>query len=188
MLLAASPWVQRWSHLLSAGATVLDVACGGGRHLAWFAHLGHRVTGVDRDIAAAQAAQPAAHLVCADIEHAPWPLMHGGSPQTFDAVVVTNYLWRHLFPTLRASLVPGGVLLYETFALGQETVGRPARSDFLLQPGELLRHCDGMHIVAYECGFLDAPERFVQRIAAIAPTSADVSGNVPSPAPPRFHL
>ena len=92
--------------------------------------------------------------------------------------MVTNYLWRPLWPTLLASLAPGGVLVYETFAAGNETVGKPSRPDFLLQPGELLRLCQGLRVVAYEDGFLDAPARFVQRIAAIAP---------PSPALPAGH-
>jgi hypothetical protein len=89
----------------------------------------------------------------------------------FDAVVVTNYLWRPLLPTLLASLAPGGVLIYETFAAGNETVGKPSRPDFLLQPGELLQLCQSLRTVAYEDGFETAlagtTARFVQRIAAV---------------------
>ena len=155
--MSASPWVQRWTHLLAPGATVLDVACGGGRHLRWFAARGYAVTGIDRDTAISAQEAPMASLVTADIENAPWPLMEGGVPRQFDAVVVTNYLWRPLFPTLLASLAPGGVLLYETFAAGNETVGRPSRPDFLLQAGELLQVCAGLHVVAYENGFLPQP-------------------------------
>lgn len=169
MLLVPSDWIVRWSHLLRAGGTVLDVACGAGRHLAWFTARGHAVTGIDRDIAAAGATAARAHLVCADIENAPWPLLHLGIPQQFDAVVVTNYLWRQLMPILINSVAPGGVLLYETFTAGQESVGRPSRADFLLQRGELLRYCADLHIVAYENGYLDNPPRFVQRIAAVRP-------------------
>jgi hypothetical protein len=80
--------------------------------------------------------------------------------------VVTNYLWRALLPTLVASVEPGGVLLYETFAAGNETVGKPSRPDFLLRPGELLAVCEGLRVVAYEDGFFDGPPRFVQRVAA----------------------
>ena len=92
----------------------------------------------------------------------------------FDAVVVANYLWRPLMPTLLASLAPGGVLIYETFAAGNETVGKPSRPDFLLQPGELLQACKELRVVAFEDGFIDgegghAP-RFVQRIAAVRQT------------------
>jgi len=131
-LAAPSPWIQRWSHLISSGASVLDVACGSGRHLHWFAERGCQVTGVDRDIENAQHLLPNARLVQADIENGPWPLVNttDSEPELFDAVVVTNYLWRPLMVTLLASLAPGGVLLFETFAAGNETVGRPVRPDF----------------------------------------------------------
>jgi SAM-dependent methyltransferase len=160
---APSPWVCRWSHLVPEGAHVLDVACGAGRHLRWFAGRGHAVTGVDRDPAAIAAAAGAGRVVQADIENGPWPL----PGERFGAVVVTNYLWRPLLPTIVDSVAEGGVLIYETFAIGNESVGKPSRPDFLLQPGELLRACAGLHVVAYENGFCDHPERFVQRIAAL---------------------
>lgn len=167
---APSPWIARWSHLLSHGCSVLDVACGSGRHLQWFAARGHAVLGVDQDVAAARSNVQAAQLLQADIENAPWPLLDPeGQPRQFGAVVVTNYLWRPLWPVLLQSLAPGGLLLYETFAAGNETVGRPARPDFLLQPGELLQVCAPLQVVAYENGFLIEPARFVQRIAAFAP-------------------
>lgn len=159
----ASPWVQRWTHLVPAHGTVLDVACGHGRHLRWFAARGHAVVGVDRDPAAAEAAGGAALVVQADIENGPWPF----AGQRFDAVIVTNYLWRALLPTIVDSVADGGVLIYETFAIGNETVGKPSRPDFLLQPGELLQACAGLHVIAYENGFLDSPERFVQRVVAV---------------------
>ncbi|MBL8387732.1 MAG: class I SAM-dependent methyltransferase [Hydrogenophaga sp.] len=158
-----SAWVRRWSHLVPAGGSVLDVACGAGRHLRWFASRGHAVTGVDRDPAAIAATTGVGRVVQADIESGPWPF----AGQRFDAVVVTNYLWRPLLPVIVNSLADGGVLIYETFAIGNETVGRPSRPDFLLQPGELLRASAGLHVVAYEDGFCDHPERFVQRIVAL---------------------
>jgi SAM-dependent methyltransferase len=158
-----SAWIRRWSHLVPAVATVLDVACGHGRHVRWFAGRGCAVTAVDRDPDAVAAVAPHARAIQADIENGPWPL----PGQTFGAVVVTHYLWRPLLPTLVASVAPGGVLLYETFAQGNETVGKPSRPDFLLRHGELLAACAGLHVVAYENGFLDGPPRFVQRIAAV---------------------
>lgn len=94
--------------------------------------------------------------------------MDGTHPKRFDVVVVTNYLWRPLLPTLLSSLAPGGLLLYETFAMGNEALGRPTRPDFLLQPGELLRVCADLQVVAYEAGALPDPARVVQRIAALA--------------------
>lgn len=160
---APSPWLQRWVHLIPAGSTVLDVACGSGRHLRWLAERGFRVTGVDRDAEALHGLQAYGEVVEADIEQGPWPF----GARRFDAVVVTNYLWRPLLPTIVDSVAPGGVLLYETFACGNETVGRPARPDFLLRPGELLSACTPLHVVAYEDGFLDGPARFVQRITAV---------------------
>ena len=162
---APSPWVWRWSTLAPPGAPVLDVACGGGRHMRWFAQRGHPVTGVDRDPAAIEAVRELGEAVLADIENGQWPF----PDRRFGAVVVTNYLWRPLLATLLESVAEGGVLIYETFAAGNETVGRPSRPDFLLQPGELLQICAGSrwHIVAYENGFLSNPDRFVQRIAAV---------------------
>jgi SAM-dependent methyltransferase len=167
MLLKPSAWIVRWSHLLEHGATVLDVACGTGRHLAWFAGRGHPVTGMDRDIDQARLHTPAAELIQADIENGPWPMQTQGTIQTFGAVVVTNYLWRPLMDTVLARVAPGGVLLYETFAAGNASVGRPSRTDFLLRSGELLTHCSALEVVAYEQGYLQDPPRFVQRIAAL---------------------
>ena len=160
-----SPWVWRFSSLVRPGAAVLDVACGHGRHMRWFAQRGHPVTGVDRDPEAIAVARAWGDAVLADIEHGPWPF----ADRRFGAVVVTNYLWRPLLPTLLNAVEPGGVLLYETFAQGNETVGKPARPDFLLRTGELLALCSGAgwRVVAYEDGFLTPPDRFVQRISAV---------------------
>lgn len=161
--LAPSDWIRRWTHLVRPGGTVLDVACGMGRHLRWFHDRNHVVTVVDQAQEAIDSISNLGEAICADIENGPWPL----AGRQFDAVVVTNYLWRPLLPTIAQSVAPGGVLLYETFAIGNETVGKPSNPDFLLRPGELLGACAGLRIVAYEDGFLGAPERFVQRIAAV---------------------
>jgi SAM-dependent methyltransferase len=161
--LPPSEWVQRWAPLLRARGSVLDLACGSGRHLRWLASRGFAVTGVDRDEAAVAPLRDVAEIIVADLEGAPWPL----AGRRFDAVIVTNYLWRALLPVLVESLADGGVLVYETFADGQQTVGRPSRPEFLLQPGELLAAAASLRVVAYEDGFLDAPARFVQRIAAV---------------------
>lgn len=173
-----SPWVQRWSHLVPVAGSVLDVACGHGRHLRWFAQRGHAVTGVDRSAEALSSLAGVGRLIEADIENGPWPL----GRERFDAVVVTNYLWRALLPTLVYSVAPGGVLIYETFAAGNESVGRPSRPDFLLNPGELFEACRDLHVVAYEDGFCDRPERFVQRVAAIRKRTDS------STPPPRYLL
>lgn len=165
----ASAWVRRWAHLVPAGGAVLDVACGYGRHLRWFRERGHAVTGVDRDADALAGLDAVGRVVCADIEAGPWPF----AGEQFAGVVVTNYLWRPLLPAIVQSVGPGGVLIYETFAAGNETVGKPSRPDFLLQPGELLRACADLRIVAYEDGFMADPARFVQRIAAVRTGAAE---------------
>ena len=171
-----SKWVERWSHLVKPHGTVLDVACGQGRHAYYFHQQNYFVTLLDRAQAAIESIAIEAHAcekVVADIENGAWPL----AGRQFDAVVVTNYLWRPLMATLMASLIPGGVLIYETFASGNETVGKPSRPDFLLQPGELLDVCKSLRVVAYEDGFTDGPDgqtpRFVQRIAAVREGSAN---------------
>ena len=175
---AASAWVQRWSHLVPAGATVLDLACGSGRHVRWFAQRGCRVTGVDRDAAAVASLGGLGEIIVADIENGPWPL----SGRRFDAVVVTNYLWRERFPDVLASLSPGGVLIYETFTAGNETVGKPSNPRFLLHAGELLQVATGLRVIAFEDGYEPAPERFVQRIVAARESPSQ------TPAPQRFWL
>ena len=157
-----SPWVVRWASQLAAGSTVLDVACGSGRHVRWLAERGLRVTGVDRDAAALAGLSGLAEVLVADIEAGPWPL----TGRQFDAVVVTNYLWRPLLPTLVEAVAPGGLLIYETFGAGHARFGRPSRPDFLLQPGELLRATQGLRVLGYEDGYLEPPPRLVQRICA----------------------
>jgi SAM-dependent methyltransferase len=173
--LSPSPWIERWAHLIARGGSVLDVAAGSGRHTIWLAGHGHVVTAVDRDAVAMAPLAGIAEVVVADLEGAPWPL----AGRRFDAVVVANYLWRPLLPTLIESLAEGGVLLYETFATGNETVGRPSRPDFLLATGELLRVAQGLRIVAFEDGFLASPDRFVQRMAAVRERPGDVAQRYP---------
>jgi SAM-dependent methyltransferase len=167
-----SLWVQRWAHLIAPQSRVLDVACGAGRHMRFLAAQGHTASGVDRNPEAVSLAQAYGEVRCADIENGPWPF----PGQTFGCVVVTNYLWRSLLPAIVQSVAPGGVLIYETFASGNETVGKPSRPDFLLQPGELLRVTEGMHVVAYEDGFEASPDRFVQRIVA---ARSNATGDTP---------
>ncbi|MBQ0959647.1 class I SAM-dependent methyltransferase [Ideonella sp. 4Y11] len=156
-----SDWVRRWCGDLPPGQA-LDLACGQGRHLRWLARQGWRVTGVDRDAQALAGLQGLGEMLHADIENGPWPL----DGRRFDLVVVTNYLWRPLLQHIIDAVAPGGRLVYETFAIGNERHGRPARPDFLLQPGELLQACRDLQVLGYESGQLRSPERVVQRIAA----------------------
>lgn len=163
-----SGWVRQWAHLIAPGGTVLDVASGAGRHARWFAGRGHPVAALDRDataLATMRDIDGIATLTC-DLEGAPWPLPDDAR---FAAIVVTNYLHRPLMPRLVDALAPGGVLIYETFAQGNETVGKPSNPAFLLAPGELLAACTPtLRVIAYEDGFLPQPrEAFVQRICAV---------------------
>ena len=166
-----SQWLLRWPQAMRPGASALDLACGSGRNLLHLAAVGMKVTGVDRDAAAIAPLQRFAETIMADIEQSAWPL----GERQFDLVLVCNYLWRLLLPQIVASVAPGGWLIYETFANGQQSIGRPARPDFLLQPGELLQACAGLRIIAFEDGFdaAAASPRFVQRIAARRDSGSD---------------
>ena len=165
---AASQWVLRFADHVVPGGNVLDVACGGGRHARLFADRGHHVDALDRDIdqlSATLLVQPADITpVQADIEAGAWPF----PGVRYAAVVVTNYLHRPLFPLLLAAVEPGGLLIYETFALGNEQHGRPSRAEFLLQPGELLDCVRAdFKVLAYENGYVATPKAaVVQRVAA----------------------
>ncbi|MBX3666662.1 MAG: class I SAM-dependent methyltransferase [Burkholderiales bacterium] len=164
---APSAWVQRFAPLVKAGGTVLDLACGRGRHALFFADRGHRVDAVDRDpeAIAALAARGSVTALCADIEAGPWPY----AGRSFDAVVVTNYLHRPLFPLLMAALAPAGMLIYETFAQGNEVYGRPSNPDFLLRHGELLQVVGNARVLAYEDLIVEVPKpAAVQRICAVS--------------------
>jgi SAM-dependent methyltransferase len=166
---APSPWVTRWAGFVRAGGRVLDVACGRGRHARYFVGRGHPVDAVDRDAGAIASLSGVAglHARCADLENAPWPY----AGERFDGIVVANYLHRPLFPSLLASLAPGGALIYETFAQGNERYGRPSNPDFLLRPGELLEICRGrLRVVAFEDVTIAEPKAaVVQRVCALQP-------------------
>ncbi|MDR6383525.1 class I SAM-dependent methyltransferase [Paraburkholderia caribensis] len=183
-----SRWVQRWAHLVEAGGAVLDVASGTGRHARFFAARGHPVTAIDRDAAALASMHGVDGLttVAADIENGPWPL---SAQAQFAAVVVTNYLHRPLFPQLLRALAPGGVLIYETFAQGNETVGRPSNPAFLLAPGELLDAVRALlRVVAFQDGFLAEPRpAYVQRICAVREPDGWVERK-DTGVPPRYDL
>jgi len=162
--LAPSAWVSRWTGLIRPGGEVLDVACGSGRHARHLAAQGFEVLAVDRDPGLFPDPPPGVTLLGADLEAGPWPF----PGRLFDAVVVTNYLHRPLLPVLVASLEPGGVLVYETFARGNERFGKPSNPDFLLAPGELLEAVRGrLRVVAYEDLVVAEPRpAAIQRLCA----------------------
>lgn len=175
----ASAWVARFAAQVPQGP-VLDLACGGGRHSALFARRGHAVLAVDRNrealVEVEKLGLPNIETACIDLElplvearaQASWPFQ----PKRWAGIVVTNYLHRPLFPDLFASLADGGVLIYETFALGNEKHGKPSNPAFLLAPGELLALCaaasPGLHVLGYEDGTVRAPKPArVQRICIV---------------------
>lgn len=164
-----SPWVVRWAHLVKPGGQVLDLAAGGGRHGRLFLARGHGVTFVDKNAEPLEDLkdQTGATRIAADLEDgSPWPLQG----QTFDAIVVVNYLHRDLFDALIESLKPGGVLIYETFARGNEEFSRPRNPDHLLKAGELLDALHGkLQVVAYEHGLVKSGDipGVKQRLCAV---------------------
>jgi SAM-dependent methyltransferase len=169
-----SDWIRRFAPLVAPGGRVLDVACGGGRHTRLFAERGCAVVAVDREPRLDPELQAQAHVECrvADLERDPWPL----TGERFDAIVVTNYLHRPLFPHLNAALAPGAVLLYETFAVGNAAFGKPGNPSFLLAPRELLDAFAGLRVIAFEDGYEASPRpAMVQRLAATRP-AADGAG------------
>ena len=164
-----SAWVVRFASMVPEGAPVLDLACGGGRHTRLFADAGHPVTAVDIDLdkLGDLAGHPRVEPIRADLEGGdPFPL----PGRVFGGVVVTNYLHRPLLEDLVAAVAPGGVLIYETFAEGNEMLGgRPRNPDFLLRHGELLDLARGrLRVVAYEDVVVAEPKpAAVQRICAV---------------------
>jgi SAM-dependent methyltransferase len=166
--MSSSAWVRRFLPLIAPGGRVLDLAAGGGRHVRLLRTAGYQVVAADRDVGAlrtAFAGDPRCDIVEIDLEDGgPWRLGQG-----YHGILVTNYLWRPLLPALASALAPGGVLLYETFMLGNERLGKPANPDFLLRPGELLAaFMARLAIVAFEQGTVAAPRpAVIQRIAAV---------------------
>ncbi|MDO9597276.1 MAG: methyltransferase domain-containing protein [Azoarcus sp.] len=163
---APSPWLVRFSKLIPAGGNVLDHACGGGRHARWLAREGFQVEATDRDRAALAGLAGEANVTAreVDLEQGQWPY----AGVVFDAVVVSNYLFRPRFDLLLEAVAPGGVLIYETFMIGNEKFGKPSNPDFLLAPGELLQRTAGWHVVAFEQGVVSAPRNAaIQRICAV---------------------
>ena len=167
--LEPSAWVRRFASLVptDAGEVVLDVAAGAGRHAQLFLELGHRVTAIDRDVSGLDRLRPNPLLTAMNIDlerGEPWPFESG----KFAGVIVANYLHRPIIADIVAAVAPGGALIYETFAVGNERFGRPKNPDFLLRDGELLEVVRGnLTVIAYEHGQVSEPRpAIVERIAA----------------------
>jgi SAM-dependent methyltransferase len=161
-----SPWIVKYAPLIRKKGRVLDLACGSGRHAIWLAQQGYQVDAVDRD---AQALSIMADIdnidvFIVDLEASDW--LHLG--QRYDGLIVSRYLYRPLLPALAEILNPGGVLIYETFMVGNERYGKPSNPDFLLLPNELLEiYSPLLNIIDFEQGEVKTPRPAVmQRICA----------------------
>ena len=169
-----SVWVVRFAGLIPDGSRVLDLACGQGRHTRLMIQLGHQVLAVDRDEEKLLqvASQPGVTTLGADLETGPWPLEN----ESFHGIVVSNYLHRPLLPRLVDVLEKDGILIYDTFAVGNEVYGRPSNPDYLLRPGELLNaFCPPLHAVAYEHGYTRKPEQAVRQRLCAARTATPLA-------------
>jgi len=168
-----SAWVQRYAKRFVAGSTILDLACGNGRHSLYLRDIGYQVIAVDRNPECLQALNniPGISTRLVDLETPCWPL----EQERFGGIVVSNYLYRPHLAKLADNLRADGALLYETFAAGNEQFGRPSNPDFLLQPSELREtFADRLHIVAFEEGQdLHPVAAMRQRIYAVGPAHPD---------------
>ena len=168
-----SPWVARFAPLVSNKHPVLDLACGRGRHTQYMDNKGHKVVALDRNGGALKPLSnlPGVETIETDWENGEeWPL----AGRKFAGIIVTNYLHRPLFPAIIEALAEDGVLIYETFALGNEAFGKPSNPDFLLRPGELLEIIQGsLRVVCFEEGEVDLPRpAIIQRICAVKSRTA----------------
>lgn len=166
-ILNPSPWVSRFVPLIPKGGVVLDLACGSGRHSELMAQMGYEILAVDKDVAAVESLRsPFITPQCLNLEEANWPL----SEKQFSAIVVTNYLYRPHLDELPKMLQKEGILIYETFALGNGEFGKPSNPNFLLNPGELLTFAsrNGLKVLAYEDIYVNQPKpAMVQRLCAV---------------------
>ncbi len=164
-----SPWVVNYADRVNDGSDILDLACGRGRHTRFFLERGCRVMAIDLNIEGLSdlMGDPGLAVLEVDLENGPWPI---GNAE-FDAVVVTNYLWRPLFPRIRDAVRAGGLVIYETFAEGNERFGKPSNPDYLLKEGELNDWFSDWKVLGYEhTEETDPRPAMVQRICAVKPS------------------
>lgn len=172
---APSPWVTQHAALIKSGGRVLDLACGSGRHAIWLAQQGYQVDAIDRDVTAVSSMSDINNIQVqiADLEASEAYLFN----QHYDGIVVSRYLYRPLLKTLASILNSNGVLIYETFMLGNELLGKPSNPDFLLLPDELLEvYSPLLKVVAFEQGEVSQPKPAVmQRICAVNTLSLPIT-------------
>lgn len=162
-----SAWIVKYAPLINKKGRVLDLACGNGRHAMWFAKYDFHVDAMDCDdqVTSNMVGINNINVIVVDVEASDWPQ----SDQRYDGLVVSRYLYRPLLQTLATMLNPGGVLIYETFMVGNERYGKPSNPDFLLRPNELFEvYSPLLSIVSFEQGEEEMPRPVVmQRICAI---------------------
>ena len=162
-----SPWVLRFSEQIPRRGEVIDIACGAGRHGRFLLEKGHAVTFVDIDTAGLDdlGGRRDVAIIETDLEtEGFWPF----AGHAYAGVIVTNYLWRPILPAIVDLVGPGGLLIYETFAVGNEAFGKPSNPDYLLKPGELRDAVHGkLNVLDFEQVEVETPKpAVVQRIAA----------------------
>jgi len=154
------PWILSARKWLPATGRALDLAAGGGRHTQFLLDLGLDVVAVDIDTSRLQeTGMQGADILTADLETEVWPFLE----EDFDVVLVSNYLWRPHFSEIRRSLKPGGMVLWDTFAVGNEAYGRPSNPQFLLREGELLEAFSGFQILDFAEGYVEVPSPSVRQ-------------------------
>lgn len=165
-----SEWVQRFAPLIRKDGRVLDLAAGTGRHTRLLLDMGLHVTAIDRDTGALIVlASSGCDVRQIDLETGDPDGVVARLGGGYDGIVVTNYLHRPMLRPLAAMLAFGGVLIYETFMVGNERFGQPRNPAFLLHPGELPEAFAALTVVAFEQGEVARPRpAAIQRIAALA--------------------
>jgi SAM-dependent methyltransferase len=166
--LMVSDWVTKYTALIPSNTLVLDLACGSGRNTRFLLDKGYSVVALDKDVSQLVDISCRKNLrkYKFDLEAGIKFPFH---KQEFSGVIVTNYLYRPLFENLINSLSDGGVLIYQTFMIGNEAYGRPINPKFLLKRNELSDVFDKkLYVIAFEQGYIESPKpAVVQSICAI---------------------
>jgi tellurite methyltransferase len=143
------PLITKYASSVTPGQA-LDLACGVGRHALWLAEHGWTVTAVDSSRVAidfvqqqSRASGVAIQSVAADLEKHEFSI----APESFDLIVVCNYLQRDLFPSIRAGTRIGGLVIAIIAMVDHDPAVRPMNPEYLLNPGELRAEFAGWRLL-----------------------------------------